>query len=62
MHVSLCGLEVDAMERATIFNIWRNMQDQIKFMLKLIIFFLGYKSRLYYDYSNILVFQKEGTQ
>jgi hypothetical protein len=28
MQVSLCGLEVDAMDWASIFNIWRNMQDQ----------------------------------
>jgi hypothetical protein len=28
MWVSLCGLEVDAMDWATIFNIWRNMQDR----------------------------------
>jgi len=28
MRVSLCGLEVDAMDWSTIFNIWRNMQDR----------------------------------
>ena len=28
MRVSLCELEVDAMDWATIFNIWRNMQGQ----------------------------------
>ena len=33
MQVSLCGLEVDAMDWATIFNIWRNMQDQRIIML-----------------------------
>ena len=27
MWVSLCGLEMDAMDTATIFNIWRNMRD-----------------------------------
>ena len=27
MHVSLCGLDVDAMDWATIFNNWRNMRD-----------------------------------
>ena len=28
MRVSLCGLEVDAMDWATIFNIWINMLDR----------------------------------
>ena len=28
MWVSFCGLEVDAMDWASIFNIWRNMWDQ----------------------------------
>ena len=28
MRVSICGLEVYAMDWATIFNIWRNMQDR----------------------------------
>jgi hypothetical protein len=34
MQVSLCGLEVDAMDGITIFNIWRNMQDQRILMLE----------------------------
>jgi hypothetical protein len=29
MRVSLCGLEVDAMDWSTIFNIWRNMRDRM---------------------------------
>ena len=31
--VSLCGLEVDAMDRTTIFNTWRNMREQRILML-----------------------------
>ena len=33
MRVSLCGLEVDAMDWASIFNIWKNIQDQRILML-----------------------------
>ena len=29
MRVSLCWLEVDALDWAIVFNIWRNMQDQM---------------------------------
>ena len=28
LRVSLCGLEVNAMDWATIFNVWRNMRDR----------------------------------
>ena len=33
MWVSLCELEVDAIDWASIFNIWRNIQDQRILML-----------------------------
>ena len=33
MWVSLCGLEVYAMDWTTFFNIWRNMQDRKKLTL-----------------------------
>ena len=40
MRVSICGLEVYAMDWATIFNIWRNMQDRRIITLDWFYFFL----------------------
>ena len=46
MRAPICGLEVYAMVQATIFNIWRNMQDRrylrsVDSFLALIFCFLG---------------------
>ena len=50
-QVILCGLEVDAMDWATIYNIYRNMQDWRIITLDWYFFFC-YKSRLYFEYSE----------